>query len=173
MPPTKNPLPREQIFAIVQEEFGELVAEAQTGVREPHIVLDPARANEGDRFVKLMEFCRDDPRLSFDLLSVVSGVDYPDRGVIEVLYFLDSTVHNHWLPVKVPLPRDEPQIPSVENIWRTADWHERETWDLLGVVFRGHHNLVRILCAEDWVGHPLRKDYVTPDTYHGMKNVVY
>jgi NADH-quinone oxidoreductase subunit C len=82
-------------------------------------------------------------------------------------------VHKHWLIVKVPLPRDNPRVASVEKVWKTADWHERETFDLLGVTFEGHHNLVRILCAEDWEGHPLRRDYVMPESYRGIKNVVY
>jgi NADH-quinone oxidoreductase subunit C len=73
----------------------------------------------------------------------------------------------------VPLPRDNPRVASVEKVWKTADWHERETFDLLGVTFEGHHNLVRILCAEDWEGHPLRRDYVMPESYRGIKNVVY
>ena len=75
--------------------------------------------------------------------------------------------------VKVSLPRDDASLPSVENVWSAADWHERETFDLVGVVFEGHHKLIRILCAEDWEGHPLRKDYVIPEQYHGIKNIVY
>ena len=115
-------------------------------------------------------------RLGFDLLSCISGVDYPEREEgpeIEVVYHLDSTVNHHGLTIKVKLPRSDPRVASVEEIWRTADWHERETYDLVGVVFEGHHNLVRILCAEDWVGHPLRKDYEPPDSFHGIKNVIY
>jgi len=74
--------------------------------------------------------------------------------------------------VRVLVPRENPVIPSVEDVWRTSDWHEREAWDLMGIKFEGHHNLVRILCAEDWEGHPLRKDYKSPDYYHGVKNNV-
>jgi NADH-quinone oxidoreductase subunit C len=165
-------LPSEQIFAIVKERFaGEIVAEDRAN-RDPILVIKP------ERLVEIAEYCRDDPRLRFDLLSLITSVDYPDKndphgGVIEVIYCLDSTVNNHWLILKVKLPRDDPRVPSVEEVWRTADWHERESFDLVGVVFEGHHNLIRILCAEDWVGHPLRKDYVIPDTYHGIKNVIY
>lgn len=170
----KKKLSSEQIFQVVREGFGDLIREENLENRDPFLVLDVgALGGAGGRFGDLMRFLRGDERLSFDLLSCISGIDYPDRQVIEVVYCLDSTVHNHWLILKAPLPRDDPRIPTVEHIWRTADWHERETWDLLGVVFEGHHNLVRILCAEDWTGHPLRKDYVTPDTYHGVKNVVY
>ena len=92
---------------------------------------------------------------------------------IEVIYNLDSTANHHELTVKVKLPRSDPRVASVESILETADWHERETYDLVGVIFEGHHNLVRILCADDWVGHPLRKDYEPPDSFHGIKNVIY
>ncbi|MEM7232979.1 MAG: NADH-quinone oxidoreductase subunit C [Planctomycetota bacterium] len=180
MPPKKSKLSPEQLFAVVKESYADLVASENAGspgptAMEAHIELSDAAWSQGSdaRFQEFMTFCRDDSRLYLDLLSCVSAVDYPDRDVIEVVYFLDSTVHNHWLVVKAPLPRSAPSIATVEKIWRTADWHEREAFDLLGVEFRGHHNLVRILCAEDWVGHPLRKDYVAPDEVHGMKNVVY
>ena len=76
------------------------------------------------------------------------------------------------LEVHVDLPRDTPTIDSITHLWGGADWHEREAWDLMGIVFTGHHNLVRILCAEDWEGHPLRKDYKSPDYYHGIRNNV-
>ncbi len=164
-------LTSEQIFAAVKETFAdEVLAEDTTSGKDPFLVVKPGR------LVELMTFCRDDPRLQFDLLSLISGIDYPDRGEggeIECVYCLDSTANHHWLIVKVILPRSEPRVPSVEGVWKTADWHERETFDLMGIEFTGHPNLIRILCAEDWVGHPLRKDYVTPDTYHGIKNVVY
>jgi NADH-quinone oxidoreductase subunit C len=166
--PTRNKLSSEEIFAIVREKFPDLVLEERLEVQgDPCLVVKP------DQLLELATFCRDDERLRFDLLSCISGVDYPERQQIEVVYCLDSTVHNHWLILIVPLKREGPKVPSVEQVWRTADWQERETYDLVGVIFEGHHNLVRILCAEDWVGHPLRKDYVMPDTYHGIKNVIY
>jgi NADH-quinone oxidoreductase subunit C len=156
-----------EIHKIVKERFPEAVLEEQLNVIDPFIVVEPEVIED------LAFFARDDERLRFDLLSCISGIDYPERQVIEVIYCLDSTVHRHWLIVKVALPRGDPRVRTVENVWRTADWHERETYDLLGVIFEGHHNLVRILCAEDWVGHPLRRDYVMPETYRGIKNVVY
>jgi NADH-quinone oxidoreductase subunit C len=84
--------------------------------------------------------------------------------------------HKHSLVLKVILPRwkdDQPgqlpELPSVAHIWSTADWHEREVYDLMGVFFTDHPNLRRILCPEDWVGHPLRKDYEMPLEYHGIR----
>jgi NADH-quinone oxidoreductase subunit C len=158
---------REEIHKTIKEKIPDAVIEEQLQAIDPFLVIRP-EAIEGIAF-----FVRDDAGLRFDLLSCIAGVDYPERREIEVIYCLDSTTHKHRLILKARLPRDNPSIPSVESIWRTADWHERETFDLMGVRFEGHHNLVRILCAEDWEGHPLRKDYVMPETYHGVKNVVY
>lgn len=166
--PVKNKLSSDEIFAIVREKYPDAVLEEQAeGPGDPRLVV------KAESLVELATFCRDDERLHFDLLSCISGIDYPERQEIEVVYCLDSTVHNHWLLLKLVLPRDNPTVRTLENVWRTADWQERETYDLVGVIFEGHHKLVRILCAEDWVGHPLRRDYVAPDTYHGVKNVIY
>ncbi len=160
-------LEREAIHDIVKEKLGDGVVDDQRGIVDPFLVV------KADRLLELAQFVRSDSRLDFDLLSLISGVDYPDREEIEVVYCLDSTRQLHRLIVKVALPRDNPAVASVESVWRTADWHERETFDLVGVIFEGHPNLVRILCAEDWEGHPLRKDYVIPETYRGIRNVVY
>ena len=159
-----------QIIAVIKEKLPEAVVEEVLDGVDPFVVVKAEQWGETARL------CRDDSRLGFDLLSCISGVDYPEREEgpeIEVVYHLDSTVNHHGLTIKVKLPRGDPRVASVEEIWRTADWHERETYDLVGVVFEGHHNLVRILCAEDWVGHPLRKDYESPDSFHGIKNVIY
>jgi NADH-quinone oxidoreductase subunit C len=158
---------RAEVHAILAERFPQGVVSFASDGPDPFVVLAP------DVFEEAAFFLRDDPRLSFDFLSAITGVDYPDRGTIEVIYCMESTRSKASCIVKVALPRESPRVHSVERLWRTADWHERETWDLLGVVFEGHHNLVRILCAEDWEGHPLRKDYVMPETYRGLKNVVY
>ena len=159
-----------QIIAVIKEKLPEAVVEEVLDGVDPFVVVKAEQWGETARL------CRDDSRLGFDLLSCISGVDYPEREEgpeIEVIYHLDSTVNHHGLTIKVKLPRGDPRVASVEEIWRTADWHERETYDLVGVVFEGHHNLVRILCADDWVGHPLRKDYESPDSFHGIKNVIY
>ena len=159
-----------QIIAVIKEKLPEAVVEEILDGVDPFVVVKAEQWGETARL------CRDDSRLGFDLLSCISGVDYPEREEgpeIEVIYHLDSTVNHHGITIKVKLPRSDPRVESVEEIWRTADWHERETYDLVGVIFEGHHNLVRILCAEDWVGHPLRKDYEPPDSFHGIKNVIY
>jgi len=93
-----------------------------------------------------------------------------------VLYHLSSMIHRHRLMIRVVLPRWKdgaqgslPEVPTVSHLWRTADWHEREGYDLMGVYFTGHADLRRILCPEDWAGHPLRKDYQMPEEYHGIR----
>ncbi len=111
---------------------------------------------------------RDDAALQFDYLMCLSGVDNND-GTLGVVYHLDSTKLRHKLTVKVIVPVDSPSVPTVEKVWRTADWHEREAYDLVGMVFEGHRDHRRILLPDDWEGHPLRKNYQVPEFYNGMK----
>lgn len=115
---------------------------------------------------RLPEICRavrDEAPFLLDYCSFVTGVDRPEAGQIEVAYHLFSIAAHHELLLKVSVPRDDPRIPSVSGIWNAANWHERETYDLFGVVFDGHPDLRRIMMTDDWVGHPLRKDYVYED----------
>jgi NADH-quinone oxidoreductase subunit C len=101
---------------------------------------------------------RDDAELSFDALSSLTVVDWPDRVPrFWVAYELYSMAHRHRLRVKVGLPAEDPRVASVTPMFPTANWHEREAWDFFGVVFEGHPDLVRILLPDDWEGFPLRK----------------
>jgi len=121
-----------------------------------------------DALVDVCRHLRDDPGLAFDCLSNLSGVDYPKREVIQVVYHLFSYRLRHAFVVKVDARRDDPRVPTLTGLWNSADWMEREVFDLLGVVFEGHPDLRRILMPEDWPGHPLRKDFVEPESYHGI-----
>ncbi len=85
-----------------------------------------------------------------------------------MVYHLFSYTLRHWMVLKVDTPRDNPVVPTVSGVWRAAEWQEREVYDLLGVTFTGHPDLRRILMPEDWPGHPLRKDFVEPQEYHGI-----
>ena len=87
---------------------------------------------------------------------------------MEVRYNLHSMTHYHAIEIRIKTDRNDPKVPSVEQVWRIGDWFERETYDMYGIVFEGHHNMTRILCPEDWEGWPLRKDYETQETYHGI-----
>lgn len=111
---------------------------------------------------------RDDEALRFEVLMCLSGVDNAD-GTLGVVYHLESMALRHKVTVKVTVPADNPHVPTCERVWRIADWHEREAYDLVGVVFDGHRDHRRILLPEDWEGHPLRKDYQVPEFYNGMK----
>lgn len=95
--------------------------------------------------------------MGFDHLSVITGVDYKDR--FEVVYNFFSYRKKENLVLKVVLEHEKPEIDSLTSLWKGADWLERETYDLVGIKFRGHPNLKRILLPDGWKGHPLRKDY--------------
>ena len=149
--------------------------------------IDPSIEVAAEAIVDVCYYLRDEPDLAFDMLQCVSGVDYfePDEKKakktgwdphIEVVYHLWSVTNKTTLVLKVILPRwkddklgELPEVPSVAEVWPTADWHERETYDLMGIRFTDHPNHRRILCPEDWVGHPLRKDYEMPLEYHGIR----
>lgn len=93
------------------------------------------------------------------------GAGQPLVSVYHLIKLTDNVSHPEEVRVKIFLPREDPRVPSVYWIWKTADWQERETYDLFGIIYEGHPNLKRILMPEDWVGWPMRKDYITPDFY--------
>ncbi len=112
--------------------------------------------------------------LYFDFLQCISGVDNGvEAGTMEVIYHLHSIPYNYFLALQITLNRPGADqlvfVPSISHIWRTADWLERETYDLMGIQFTGHPDPRRILLPADWKGHPLRKDYQVQDYYHGIK----
>jgi NADH-quinone oxidoreductase subunit C len=150
----------EEIAGLLAEKFGTKILESKSEVLLPFSVVEPSE------FLAVCQFVRSDERLQMDHLECLSGVDYKDR--IEVVYTVYSMKHHHRFTLKVRLPRENPRVHSVESIWRVANWHEREAFDMLGVVFEGHSDLRRILCPDDWEGHPLRKDYVFPKSYRDM-----
>ncbi len=165
----------------LKKRFGDKITGANFEAIDPWIEVSPAG------LVEVCKYLRDEPDLRFNMLSCISGVDYcePDpkkaakvtwQPHMEVVYHLWSVPHRTTLVVKVILPRwkndrpgELPEVPSVSGVWSTADWHEREVYDLSGVMFTGHPALRRILCPEDWVGHPLRRDYEMPLEYHGIR----
>ena len=112
-----------------------------------------------DDIAEVCRFLKSDPDLSFDFLSDLCGVDYMGREPrFEVVYHLFSINKHHRIRLKA-MVEEGGKISSVVGIWGTADWHEREAFDMFGIVFEGHPNLTRILMPENWDGHPLRKDY--------------
>lgn len=117
---------------------------------------------------EVCKFLRDDEELRLNYLMCLSGVHYPKENELEVVYHLHSTQHGHTLVLKARVSEEDPHVPSVESIWKTANWHEREAYDLLGIHFDGHPDLRRILTPQDWHGHPLRKDYEQQKSYQGV-----
>ena len=113
---------------------------------------------------KILEICRhlhDAPDLTFDYPVDLCGVDYLGKKErrFEVVYHLYSMTHRHSLRLKAEVPEEDCSIDSVMPVWAGVDWHEREAYDMYGIVFNGHPDLRRVLMPEDWEGHPLRKDY--------------
>ncbi|HLI79956.1 MAG TPA: NADH-quinone oxidoreductase subunit C [Candidatus Binataceae bacterium] len=152
-----------EIYNRAKEKFGDRILEIVDKKPDPFMVVDPSA------LVEICQYLKDDSATAFDCLSNESGVDYKDR--IEVVYHLFSYQNRHQVVLKVKLPRDGPTVPTLENVWKSANWMEREIYDLLGVTFEGHSDMRRILMPEDWVGHPLRKDFVEPQEYHGISTV--
>jgi len=150
------------IHGRLQGRFGESVSSVDNDAMSPFAVVEAGAIRD------ICRWLRDDEDLRFDCLSNESGVDYKDEGYIEVVYHLFSYAQRHALVLKVRTPRDAAVVPSVEMVWRAANWMEREIYDLLGVHFTDHSDLRRLLMPEDWVGHPLRKDFVEPEEYHGI-----
>ncbi len=169
----------QDMLEMLRHRFGDQIVGAKLEAMDPWIEVVPEAVPAVGRYL------RDEPALRFDLLNCVTGVDYvqvdPKRKIegqprIELIYHLTSLVHGHRLVLKAVLPRwkegvekELPEAPTVSGVWSTANWHEREVYDLVGVRFRGHPDLRRILCPEDWQGHPLRKDYPMPLEYHGIR----
>ena len=143
------------LVAALQREHPEWIADVIAAFGEITIV------GPREPIVPACSFLKTWSESRFDFLADICGAD---RGVeedprFEVNYHLFSTTKHHRLRLKVVLSEEDPHVPTVTGVWRTANWHERETFDLFGVIFDGHPDLRRILLPEDWQGHALRKDF--------------
>lgn len=155
--PEVLPEPLQRVVDGIREQYPEVnIVSKADGWLEVNV--DPNQATQFFSFVK------ETPELAFDYLSDLTAVDYEDKG-FQVVYHLiaigtKATNVGRKLVVKIDVPRDKPHVPTSVNVWPTANFHEREVYDMFGVIFDDHPDLRRILMREDWVGHPLRKDYV-------------
>ncbi len=123
-----------------------------------------------EQLLEVSTYLYQDENMYFDMLSCLTGIDNGvESNTMEVVYNLYSIPFEHALMLKVELIREKPVIHSVSDIWKTANWHEREAYDLLGITFEGHPDLRRILLPADWEGHPLKKDYEHQEKYRGIK----
>ena len=160
----------ENIKSLLIEKFGEgiIIGEETSG-------LQPALLIEPNRITEVCLELRDNPKTYFDFLSCLTGVDYGTEAKrFGVVYHLASIPFQTQLTLKISRENernedDLPIFPSISSIYRTADWHEREAYDLVGIFFEGHPDLRRILLPDDWEGFPLRKDYKAAEYYKGTK----
>ncbi len=137
----------------LQKEFGDAVRACEEFRGQAIVTVDK------DRIVDVATFCRDDVRLSFEMLTDLTAVDRTPRAPrFEVVYNLYSFAHNRRLRLKAPVAEND-TLATVEGVWKSANWLEREVYDLFGIVFDGHSDLRRILLWDGYVGHPLRKDF--------------
>jgi len=160
----------EEIKSILIQKFGEsvIVGEETTGL-QPALLIDP------DRIADVCLELRDNPKTYFDFLSCLSGVDYGiEAGRFGVVYHLASIPYQTQLTLKVSKENNRdlnnlPSFQSIASVYHSADWHEREAFDMEGIFFEGHPDLRRILMPDDWEGFPLRKDYKNAEYYKGIK----
>lgn len=161
----------EDIKLLLNEKFGaDVIIGEETGGLQPALLIAPAH---------IAEVClelRNNPKTYFDFLSSLTGVDYGlEAGKFGVVYHLASIPYQTQLTLKCSIVFDRtnetelPTIPSINTVYRTADWHEREAYDLVGIFFEGHPDLRRILLPDDWEGFPLRKDYQNAEFYKGIR----
>jgi NADH-quinone oxidoreductase subunit C len=153
------------IHARLQQQFGERIVSFADKALQPWAVVAT------DAIADVAAFAKGDPELRFDNLMCLSAVDWPKETPprLELVYHLWSYALRHRFVLKVHLPRDGASVPTVERVWGVANWHEREAFDMFGIEFAGHSDPRRILLPDDWVGHPLRKDWVDPEFYNGMR----
>jgi NADH-quinone oxidoreductase subunit C len=158
----------EAIYEACRAKLGDAVSDfhpAAAGTKDAWLKVDPFRLEELGILLKT------DPELCFDYLECITGVDEPKAEQIHVVYHVYSYEKRHRIVLKCMLDRNDPVVQTLSDVWPTANWQERECFDLLGVIFDGHPDLRRLLLPDDWEGHPLRKDYEEKDDYHGIPTV--
>jgi NADH-quinone oxidoreductase subunit C len=151
-----------EIHDNLRAKFGDAIVEAKLDTAQPWIRVAANRTKE------IALFLRDELSLQFDYMMCLSGVDYND-GNLGVVYHLSSMIHRHKIVLRALCPKENPHVQSVSAVWGTANWHEREAYDMFGIIFDEHPDLRRILCPDDYPGWPLRKDFKVPEFYNGMK----
>src|SRR5262245_30975742 len=158
-------LTAEQVHQRLAAKFGDAIGPLSAPKKDQHFTIAPGKLLEEARFLK------EDPELAIDFLQDLTATDHPKDGVIKVVYHFYSYKHRHLFEAKVHADRSNPELDSLDPVWKAANWMEREVYDLYGVNFRGHPDLRRVLLPDDWVEHPLRKDYSEAGGYQGISNV--
>jgi NADH-quinone oxidoreductase subunit C len=156
----------DEIHSLLQKRFPQAVLSVEETKPEKGIKIEPKE------ILPVIQFLKEETQ--FETLGDLCAVDYPAQDSFCVVYHMQSYKHKMIIRLKCYLPRkDGVEIQSITSLFKAANWLEREAYDMMGIQFSGHPELRRILCPEDWVGHPLRKDYVTPDYYNGMPVPLY
>jgi len=155
----------ENVHQILSKQFGEAIGPLQPAKKDPFCTFAAAR------LVEICRFLKSQPELSFDFLEDLTATDHPKQNLIRIVYHFYSYRHRHLFVAKVEVNRQAAELDSVEPVWKAANWMEREVYDLFGVRFTGNTDLRRILLPDDWVGHPLRKDYSEAGGYRDISNV--
>jgi NADH-quinone oxidoreductase subunit C len=155
----------EEIKSLLKQEFGESFLKGEVvEALQPQLIIS------SEYLIRVCDFLIRNSSCYFDSLSCLTAIDNgPTKGTMEILYNLYSIPFHHSLVLKIELDRTIPTVDSVSQLWKTADWHEREAYDFFGIHFNQHPDLRRILLPADWEGFPLRKDYQQQETYHGIK----
>lgn len=152
----------QEIHDNLKAKFGDAVAEAKLDALQPWIRIAE------NSLASVCTFLRNEPGFQFDYLMCLSGIDTND-GKLGVVYHLFSMAQKHKIVLKAICTKEHPHVQTISAVWGTANWHEREAFDMFGIVFDGHPDLRRILCPDDYPGYPLRKDFKVPEFYNGMK----
>ncbi|WP_375561316.1 NADH-quinone oxidoreductase subunit C [Bernardetia sp. OM2101] len=155
----------EELAIILQEKFQDSISIQNTETLQPRILIEKKEA-----LLEIAHFLYSDDRLYFDNLACISALD--NENSFEVVYQFYSYPFEHSITLAILLDNKEeknPVVDSLTSIWKAADWHEREAFDMIGIKFENHPDLRRILMPADWGGFPLRKDYKTQEEYHGIK----
>ncbi len=143
-------------------KFGEAIGPLVAGSKDPHFTV------RADAWLGVCEHLKG--TLGFDFLQDLTATDHPKEGKLKLVAHFYGYGHRTMLAAKVELPRIGATVASLANVWRAAEWMEREAFDMFGIVFEGHPDLRRVLLPDDWVGHPLRKDYVEAGGYREISN---
>ena len=153
---------------ILQEKFKDSISIQNTETLQPRILIE-----KKEFLLEIAHFLHTDNRLYFDNLVCITALD--NENSFEVVYQFYSYPFEHSMTLaivlekKIDIDKENPSVPSLTSLWKAADWHEREAFDMIGIKFENHPDLRRLLMPTDWEGFPLRKDYKTQESYHGIK----
>ena len=167
-------MPFEEIIRLLTQKFGPTIILE----KDPH-ALPPAIRIPAQQIAKVGQMLHENKKTYFDYLACITALDNgPKANTLELIYNLYAIPYNLQLMLKILVIREQPgeplpEVPSVSHIWRGANWHEREAYDLVGIGFTKHPDLRRILLPADWEGHPLRKDYAVQQQYHGIETTYW